>query len=276
MKFNGSKPSAYSFSSAAAAAHSNALPFLAADIKSPNYARRRQQRLAERLRNAGAYPPARRNHLITIAVCSSHDDDIADLPRTLGSLLAQRYRNFEVLAVGKPNVLLNDTGDFTSCRGLFAEPDIELLDVLTDPSTDSLWRGSHLILVHAGAEFDPDAIEVLNAALDNLPDTTAPAFVLCEDHLLSGDGDVCPPAGLLNLDHNVMRSLDKHGTAFMASRTLLQLARRPPQRPISLQAWLRGLATMIPAPHIVHIAETLIHIPPEPRLSSRSTSGIAP
>jgi hypothetical protein len=275
MKFNGYKPSAYSFSSTAAAAHGNALPSLAADIKSPNYARRRQQRLAERLRNAGAYPPARRNRLITIVVCSSDDDDIAALPRTLGSLLAQRYRNFEVLAVGKPNVRPSDTGDFTSCRGLFAEPDVDALDVLTDSSTDSLWRGSHLILVHTGTEFDPDAIELLNAALDNLPDTTAPALVLCEDHRLSGDSDVCPSAGLPDLDHNVMRSIDKHRTAFMVSRTLLQLARRAQQRPISPQAWLRGIAALIPGPHIVHIAEPLIQIPPEPRLPSRPASGNA-
>jgi hypothetical protein len=228
----------------------------------------RQQRVAERLRNAGDHAPVRWNHLITIVVCGSDEDDIAALPRTLGSLLAQRYRNFEVLVVGKPNVRPSNTGDFTSCRGLFAEPSVDALDLLSDPATDVLWRGSHLIFANAGTEFDPDAIELLNTALDSLSDVTAPALVVCDHDRLSGGSDYCAPSILPGGDTDFTRSLDKLETAFMVSRTLLHLARRQPQRPTSLQDWLRGIATMTPPPHFAHIAETLIHIP-QTRRSSR-------
>jgi hypothetical protein len=276
MKVNGFQQLIDPFSSTALSAQGIALPLPAADIKSPHYARARQQRLSERLRNAGDQAAAHWNHLITIVVCGSDDDDIAALPRTLGSLLAQRYRNVEVLVVGKLNIHLSDIGDFTSFRGLFAEPGVDATDILSDPAADALWRGSHLILAEPGTEFDPDAVELLNAALDTLPDATAPALVLCDDQLPADDTSVCPLPDVPDRHADVMQSLDKCGAAVMVSRTLLQLARRPQQRPTSLRDWLREIATMTPAPHIVHIAETLIHIPPEAPLSPRSAPGVAP
>jgi hypothetical protein len=276
MQFNGLKPSANPSSATAASVLADAQPLPTADTNSPNYASPRQQRLAERLRSAGDRSAACWNHLITVVVWGADADDIAALPRTLGSLLAQRYRNFEVLMVGKPNVCPSDTGDFTGCRGLFAAPYIDALDILSDPATDPLWRGSHLVLVSAGAEFDPDAIELLNAALDNVPDASAPALVLCENPSLAEESNTCPPAGLPDCPADVVRSLDKRGMTVMVSRTLLQLARQPRHRPTSLQEWLRGISTMIPASHTVHLAETLIHDPPEPHLSSRFAPGIAP
>lgn len=247
-----------------------------ADIKSPDYRSWRQQRLASRLSKISGHAAARWNHLITVVVGAGDAQGIDALPSTLGSLLAQHYRNIEVLLVGIPNVRLGDTSDFANCRGLFSEPDVDALDFLSDPATDALWRGSHCVLTDAGTEFDPDALDLLNAALDNLPDTTAPTLVLCEESPPADDAEDNPPTELSGRHVDVLRSLDKRGTAFMVSRTLLQLARRSQRRPTSLQDWLGGISTMTPAPHIVHIAETLIHAPPGPRLSSRSAPGDAP
>jgi hypothetical protein len=272
MNYNGYKPSAHSLSPAADTECISAPAAPYADIKSPDYGVRRQQRLAERLCKTDDHAAARWNHLITVVVYGRDTDDVETLPRTLGSLLAQHHRNIEVLVIGMPNARLADTSDFASCRGLFSEPDVDVLDLLSDPATDRLWRGSHLIVAPSGTEFDPDAVELLNAAVDSLSHPTAPALVLCDRDRLSGDDDVVAPNVLSASDSDVMRSLDTAETGFMVSRTLLLRARQVLQRPGSLRDWLYGVATMIPVPHVVHIAETLIHVPQVPA-SSRLSQG---
>lgn len=251
-----------------------------AAIESLDYVISRQQRLAERLRNVSDRAAARWNHLITVVVRSQEADEIAALPRTLGSLLTQRYRNIEVLVVGKPNVQPRDTGDFASYRGLFLEPAVDVLDLLSDPGTDALWRGSHLVFACAGSEFDPDAVELLNGALDIVSDAAIPTIVFCEHDWKSCHPEGPAPSLLPGLDADLAQAVGHIETAFMVSRSLLLQARGQIQQTTLLADWLRGLATVSPSPHIVHVAETLIHIPHTSlsalQPSSRSSPSVAP
>lgn len=268
MNYIGQKPSEGFFSPIAEFGADHSIQAAHVDAQSTGYENRRRQRLADRLGKSDDSSAHRWNHLITVVVDSAGDADA--LRHTLDSLLAQRYRNFEVLVAGVPALPSSTAEDFASCRGLFAEQAIDIANILTDPATDSLWRGSHLLFARAGTEFDPDALELLNAALDGMAHASIPAMVVCDYDHLSGL-EYGSPRLLPGWEPDFVHSLDEIETAFLASRALL-LAQRGPQQPRSLHDWLRGVATMTPAPQIVHIAETLVHIP-QAQPSERSASG---
>ncbi len=96
-------------------------------------------------------------------------------------------------------------------------------------------------------------------------------MVVCDYDRLSGL-EYGAPRLLPGWEPDFVQSLDEIETAFLVSRALL-LARRGPQQPRSLHDWLRGVATMTPAPQIVHIAETLVHIPQSQPFRQCSSGG---
>jgi hypothetical protein len=126
----------------------------------------RRARLAERLGLAHT----RQNvwhHLITVVVQAAASNTEA-LAHTLSTLNLQTYRNIEILVTVARETRPADAKDFASLRGLFVEPALDALDVLSDSATDRLWRGSHLVFATAGTTFDPDAFELLNRMLSPL------------------------------------------------------------------------------------------------------------
>jgi len=107
------------------------------------------------------------NHLITVVILAAESDGLTELALTLASLRAQCYRNIELLVAGGPSDLPADLLDFSGHRGLFLEPALRPLEILTSPSTDRIWRGSHVVFARAGTQFAPDAFVLLNKALND-------------------------------------------------------------------------------------------------------------
>jgi O-antigen biosynthesis protein len=232
-----------------------------------NYSAWQRARLAQRLGAASA-PSGLWNHLITIVIFAAEPDATRGLSATLESLHRQTYRNIELLIAGVSGDLPADLADFSGHRGLFVEPAIDPLELLTSSAADRLWRGSHLMFARAGTEFVPDAFALLNAALNPARGTAAPDLVLCDHDRLTGSGDVSAPSFVPGWDPDLICALDYVETAFLASRELV-LAQRAPGRPASLHEWLCGIARGLRQPVTGHVAEPLVHMPasaPQPAL----------
>lgn len=217
----------------------------------------RQERLAARLAASPA-PPDAWNHLITVVAFGGESGALC---RTLESLRAQTYRNIEILSAGHDAAALRPAGDFASLRGLFAEPALDPLAMLSDPATEALWRGSHLLFAPAGTTFDADAFALLNAALTPENGAAAPDLVL-SDHDRTTEGGP-EPILLPGWDPDLVGAMDVVGTAFLASRRLVR-ARRGASPWRSLHDWLRGIAEARQAPRWVHLSEPVIHLPDPP------------
>ncbi|TIL82921.1 MAG: glycosyltransferase [Mesorhizobium sp.] len=215
----------------------------------------RQSRLAERMALAGQQRTW--NHLITVLIHDAASASRETLSHTLSSLLGQTYRNIEIVVAGVHEIDLPDVDDFTSLRGLFAEPTLDALNVLSDPAHDHLWRGSHLVFAAAGTTFDTDAFALLNRMLSPLRGTPMPDLIVC-DHDRRDAGAVPQPCFLPGWDPDLIVSMDYVGTAFMASRKLI-FSRRSAERPNSLHGWLRTLASGPLA--VGHLTETVMHLP---------------
>jgi O-antigen biosynthesis protein len=239
------------------------------DARLTGYGDWRRSRLDKRLESAGA----RRvwNHLITVLVdgASANADAVS---RTLSALHCQTYRNIEIVVTGVRETDLPDLAGFASLRGLFAEPELDALDVLSDPVADRAWRGSHLVFAAAGTTFDPDAFALLNRMLSPLGAASAPDLIICDHDRIAGA--IARPCFLPGWDPDLIVAMDYIGTAFMTSRKLV-LDRRSP-RPASLHDWLRGLANGPLA--VGHLTETVMHLPTAPPrpLAAASIGGLPP
>lgn len=199
------------------------------------------------------------NHLITIVIFAAEPDGAMRLSATLASLRRQHYRNIEVLLAGVPSDLPADLTDFSEYRGLFVEPALHPLDVLTLPAVDRLWRGSHLMFARAGTEFAPDAFALFNAALNAARGDAAPDLVLCDHDRLTASGEVTAPILGPGWDPDLICAFDYIETAFLASRALV-LTQRAAQPPASLHQWLCGVARGLRQPATGHVAEPLVHM----------------
>ena len=210
------------------------------------------------------------NHLITVFVFSARQANADALARTLSSLLAQNYRNVEVVVAGALEAELPDPTDYARLRGLFAEPALDVLDVLCDPLADNLWRGSHVVFAVAGTVFDPDSFTQLNRTLSPPRGVPPPDLIVCDHDRAAGAAP--QPCFLPGWDPDLIVAMDYVGTAFMVSRKLV-LARRPAHRPDSLYDWLCSLASSSVAAE--HLAEPVMELPVAmPRRSAASVASI--
>jgi glycosyl transferase family 2 len=178
---------------------------------------------------------------------------------TLASLHRQIYRNVEVLIAGAAPGLPPELADFSGHRGLFVEPGLHPLDLLTLPAADRLWRGSHLTFARAGTEFAPDALALFNAALDRSDDAPAPDLIVCDHDRLDDAGEVTAPSLVPGWDPDFICEFDYLETAFAASRALVAAQRA--ERPGSLYDWLCRIARRPRQPVSRHVAEPLVHMP---------------
>ena len=69
------------------------------------------------------------------------EDNAAGQYRTLESLLAQNFRNIEVIVAGAASSISSCINDFQTLRGIFCEPGLDPLGMLSDADHDKLWRG---------------------------------------------------------------------------------------------------------------------------------------
>jgi GT2 family glycosyltransferase/SAM-dependent methyltransferase len=217
----------------------------------------RQARLSERRGLAGIEQGAW-HHLITVLVYGGASGFDA-LSRTLSTLRDQTYRNIEIVVAAVKETDLPDAGDFASLRGLFAEPTLDPLNVLSDASTDRLWRGGHLVFAAAGTTFDPDAFALLNGMLSPAPGALPPDFVVCDHDRTAAHGSKPEPCFLPGWDPDLIVAMDYVGSAFMASRKLV-LDQRSRGRPGSLHDWLVNLATGSGPLAAAHLTETVMHL----------------
>lgn len=216
----------------------------------------RQSRLAERMASAGEQRTW--NHLITVVIHDAASASGEALSHTLSTLLAQSYRNIEIVVAGVRETDLPDVDDFASLRGLFAEPTLDALNLLSDPAHDHLWRGSHMVFAAAGTTFDTDAFALLNRMLSPSRGTPMPDLIVCDHDRRLDAGAVPQPCFLPGWDPDLIVSMDYVGTAFIASRKLI-LGRRSAGRPNTLHGWLRALASGPLA--VGHLTETIMHLP---------------
>lgn len=213
------------------------------------------------------------NHLITVLVFGGPPATAAAVSLTLSTLLDQTYRNIEIVVAGCHGTELPDPVEFTSLRGLVAEPMLDPLDVLATPAGDHLWRGSHLVFAVAGTTFDPDAFALLNRMLSPSNGKSVPDLIVCDHD--RAHGPVQAPCFLPGWDPDLIVAMDYIGTAFMASRKLV-LDQRSGGRPASLHGWLRNLANGPLAS--AHLTEAVMHLPtglPQP-LAATGIDGLSP
>ncbi len=223
------------------------------DVLLAGYDNWRRSRLGERMESAGEQRVW--NHLITVLVYGAAANADA-VSATLSALHCQTYRNIEIVVTGVRETDLPDPADFASLRGLFAEPELDALDVLSDPVADRVWRGSHLVFAVAGTTFDPDAFALLNRMLSPSRAASPPDLVICDHDRIAGA--VARPCFLPGWDPDLIVAMDYIGTAFMASRGLIS-NQRSAQRPGSLHGWLCGLAGR---PLVAgHLTEPIMHLP---------------
>jgi GT2 family glycosyltransferase len=200
------------------------------------------------------------NHLFTIVIFAEAPVGANALPATLASLHRQTYRNIEVLIAGAADDLAPSLADFSGHRGLFVEPALDALDILSSPAADQLWRGSHVMFARAGTEFAPDAFALINAALNPADGASPPDLVICDHDRLGGSGDVTTPSLGPGWDPDFICGFDYLETAFVASRALITAQRG--ERPASVYDWLCGIARRPRQPVTSHVAEPLVHMPP--------------
>lgn len=200
------------------------------------------------------------NHLFTIVIFAEAPDGANALPATLASLHRQTYRNIEVLITGAADGLAPSLADFSGHRGLFVEPTLGPLDILSSSAADRLWRGSHVMFARAGTEFAPDAFALINAALNPADGTRAPDLIICDHDRLDGSGDVTAPSLGPGWDPDFICGFDYIETAFVASRALITAQRGA--RPGSLYDWLCGIARRARQPVTGHVTEPVVHMPP--------------
>ncbi|WP_296746767.1 glycosyltransferase [Mesorhizobium sp.] len=197
------------------------------------------------------------------------------LARTLSSLLGQVYRNIEVVVAGVQEAELPGLADFTSLRGLFAEPALDPLDVLSDPKADHLWRGSHLVFAAAGTVFDPDGFALLNGMLSPSSGMQPPDLIVC-DHGRGTGTAAEQPCFLPGWDPDLIAAMDYIDTAFMASRKLV-LDRRSAERAVSFHGWLRGLAGRpFAVGHLTEPVMSLSAAMPRPSAAAVGVVGTSP
>jgi GT2 family glycosyltransferase len=229
----------------------------------------RQSRLVQRMGSADAQPVW--NHLITVFVYDGMSASADILSRTLETLRSQTYRNIEIVVAGARETELPDLAGFVSLRGLFAEPMLDALEVLSDPAADHLWRGSHLVFAAAGTTFDPDAFALLNRMLSPLHGASPPDLVVSDHDRIARAGAAPHPCFLPGWDPDLIVAMDYIGTAFMASRKLV-LDRRSAEGPDSLHGWLRSLASAPLASG--HLTETVMHLPAGMPRPSAATAAV--
>jgi GT2 family glycosyltransferase len=193
------------------------------------------------------------NHLITVFVIGAREAG-QPVAETLASLNAQTYRNIETIVTGVDAGQLPDPDDFLGLRGLFAEPALDALTILSDAGTDCLWRGSHVVFAVAGATFDADAFALLN---DMLSARRPPDLVVCDHDRRAGRNDAPQPCFLPGWDPDLIIQMDYVGSAFMASRELV-LSQRPLGRQSSLYDWIRVLASRTMT--VGHLTEPVMHL----------------
>jgi GT2 family glycosyltransferase len=235
------------------------------EAKPANYLEWERARLAQRL---AAAKPAVWNHFFTVVLFAEAADASSALSATLASLHRQSYRNVEVLIAGAVPELSLELANFRAHRGLFVEPALHPLDLLTSPAAGRLWRGSYLMFARAGTEFAPDAFAQLNAALDRGDDTPAAELIVCDHDRRDAAGDVTTPSLVPGWDPDFICEFDYVATAFAASRTLVAAERA--ERPASLHDWLCRIARRARQPTTRHVAEPVVHIPggaPQPVLA---------
>jgi len=218
----------------------------------------RQNRLAER-RSSSTAQRAAWNHLITVVVHGADGADAEALSRTLDTLFDQTYRNIEILVAGAGEGDLSDRHHFTGLRGLFVEPALHPLDVLSKPAADTLWRGSHLVFAAVGTTFDADAFALLNQAISPRRGATQPDLVVCDHDRAARPGAASESCFLPGWDPDLITEMDYIGGAFMVSRKLV-LDRRGEEPPACLHDWLRALATDTRPIVAAHVTETVIHL----------------
>lgn len=119
--------------------------------------------------------------MFSIAIRRAHGRPDA-LARTLDSLAAQSYRNFEIIVEG-PEEATAYPDDFASARGMFSQTELEPSELLSVLSAS--WRGDYLMLVDAGDIFNSDALEKMNVAVQSQMGFSLPDLVIF-DHRLRG------------------------------------------------------------------------------------------
>jgi GT2 family glycosyltransferase len=201
------------------------------------------------------------NHLITIIVFGC-DDNATGQAHTLASLLAQNFRNIEVILAGKAASISNCIDEFQTLRGIFFEPGLDPLGVLSDADHDKLWRGSYLTFARAGTEFDPDCFSLVNDALCR-GGGSIPELVVMDHDRSSPKTEFREPVFLPGWDPDLVLDLDCIGTAFVVSRGLV-MSQRASERPRSFYDWLKGIARMHPQAQTIHVSEPVVHLPDSP------------
>lgn len=215
------------------------------------------------------------NHLITVFIYDVSPANADALARTLSSLLGQVYRNIEIVVAGIQEAEMPDLADFVSLRGLFVEPALDPLDVLSGPSADHLWRGSHLVFAAAGTVFDPDSFALLNGMLSPSSGMQPPDLIVC-DHGRGIGTATEQPCFLPGWDPDLIAAMDYIGTAFVASRKLV-LDRRSAERADSLHGWLRGLAGRpLAVGHLTEPVMSLNAAMPRPSAAAAGIVAVSP
>ena len=172
------------------------------------------------------------------------------LQRTLKSLSAQSYRNFEIIVDGGQDAD-RWRDDFVTARGLFGQAGLQMAELLQGQS--SIWRGDYLMLVDAGDSFAADALDKINAAIHGQAGQILPDFIIFDHRLRDGEIRHLP-----GWDPDLFQQHDYVLRAFAVWRGLFE---RFPVQADKLDPWLSGL-TQVDA-HVVHIPQVLMELDAE-------------
>jgi GT2 family glycosyltransferase len=234
----------------------------------------RSSRRAAREKLSFSHSGSSWNQFFTIILFGC-DDNGAGQSRTLKSLLAQTFRNIEIIVAGKAASVEDCIDDFRTLRGIFVEPGLDALGLLSVADHDTLWRGGYLTFARAGTEFDPDCFALVNDAL-NSRGGSIPELVVMDHDRFSPETQLREPVFLPGWDPDLVQALDCIGTAFVVSRGLVE-SQRASERPRSFHDWLKGVAQLHPQPRTAHVSEPVVQLPdPPPRLESPAQSVALP
>jgi GT2 family glycosyltransferase len=216
-----------------------------------------------------SYQPALDSHFIaklyTICVdCTGCDQSALD--RTLESLLAQIFRNIEVLVIGATaDIKLSDDHRIRGygLRGISFENNVSRDGLWNGTQNDSRWRGDMIGIVAAGTTFDAWAFQQLDEVLyaDKTPLNCD--LALFDWDLLLPNGKFDKPCFMPGFDDLLYGAVDYIGDAVLISKSMLATLRKA--GPVNtLRSAIVRLSFNSNAITFAHVQGPAVHFPQPP------------